>query len=82
VRRDTHFRASNERYLRKHYGSAGWQVARAGQVAGSAVRGVLLRGDSGTSARRRLVAYVRGPVRLERPYRPVVETPGPVAVSR
>jgi GT2 family glycosyltransferase len=69
-RRDTHFRASNELYLRKHYGSAGWQLARMGQVGGSAARGVLLRDERGADARRRLGAYLRGPARLERPYRP------------
>jgi glycosyltransferase involved in cell wall biosynthesis/GT2 family glycosyltransferase len=81
-RRETHFRASNEHYLRKHYGSAGWQVARAGHVAGSTVRGLLLRGGSGAAARRRLTAYARGPARLEYAYRPSAETPDLVEVGR
>jgi glycosyltransferase involved in cell wall biosynthesis/GT2 family glycosyltransferase len=75
-RRDAHFRASNERYLRKHYGTVGWQVARVGQVAGSAARAVVLRGEAGADAGRRLRAYLRGPVKQEGPYRP---TPTPFA---
>jgi glycosyltransferase involved in cell wall biosynthesis/GT2 family glycosyltransferase len=81
-RRETHFRASNEHYLRKHYGSSGWQVARAGQVAGSAVRGLLLRGGGGAAARRRLTAYLHGPARLEQPYRPSADTPALLEVGR
>ena len=72
-RRDAHFRASNERYLRKHYGTVGWQRARVGQLGGSAARALVLRGDKRVAARRRLVAYLRGPVRLERRYRTGVE---------
>jgi GT2 family glycosyltransferase len=72
-RRDAHFRASNERYLRKHHGTLGWQVARIGQLGGSAARAVVLRGEKRAAARRRLAAYLRGPVRLERAYRIGVE---------
>jgi GT2 family glycosyltransferase len=61
ARREGHFHAAQEIYLRKHFGAVGWQVARAGQVAGSALRAVALRGDRATSARRRLRLYVRGP---------------------
>src|SRR5690606_37355728 len=32
-RRNTHFYAGQERYLRKHHGAVGWQVARAAQLA-------------------------------------------------
>jgi glycosyltransferase involved in cell wall biosynthesis/GT2 family glycosyltransferase len=64
-RRDVHFHASQERYVRKHFGAAGWAVARAGQVVGSALRGVLLRGAAGTAARRRLRLYLTGPLRAE-----------------
>jgi glycosyltransferase involved in cell wall biosynthesis/GT2 family glycosyltransferase len=66
LRRDTHFRASNERYLRKHYGSAGWHWARVAQIAGSTVRGMLLRGAGGVEARQRALTYLRGPIRAER----------------
>ena len=38
ARREGHFHAAQEIYLRKHFGAVGWQVGRAGQVAGSAVR--------------------------------------------
>jgi GT2 family glycosyltransferase len=81
AQRDVHFRASNERYLHKHYGSAGWHVARAGQVAGSTIRAVLLPGARGATARRRLGAYVRGPVRLENAYRPATEGAVPAGVT-
>jgi GT2 family glycosyltransferase len=59
--RETRFHASLERYLRKHHGTTGWWVARAGQVAGSTVRSVLLRGEGRDLARRRLRLYVGGP---------------------
>lgn len=66
ARRETHFHASQERYLRKHHGAAGWALARAGAVAGAAARSVALRGDARAGARRRLRLYLTGPVRAER----------------
>jgi glycosyltransferase involved in cell wall biosynthesis/GT2 family glycosyltransferase len=66
TRRETHFHASQERYLRKHHGDTGWAVARAGAVAGAAARALALRGDARAAARRRLRLYVTGPVRAER----------------
>ena len=63
ARARAHFHASQELYLRKHFGALGWQVARAGQVAGSAVRGVLLRGERRRAARRRARLYLAGPAR-------------------
>ncbi|MFD4994019.1 glycosyltransferase [Cellulosimicrobium cellulans] len=65
TRRETHFHASQERYLRKHHGRAGWALARAGAVVGAAVRSVALRGDGQDTARRRLRLYLTGPVRAE-----------------
>jgi len=65
TRRDTHFHAGQERYLRKHHGDAGWQLARLGVVAGSVVRAVL-PGETGRSARLRAHLYLRGPIRAER----------------
>jgi glycosyltransferase involved in cell wall biosynthesis/GT2 family glycosyltransferase len=65
ARRETHFHASQERYLRKHHGRAGWAVARAGAVLGAAARSVALRGEGRESARRRLRLYLTGPVRAE-----------------
>lgn len=65
VRRDTHFYASQEHYLRKHHGPLGWQVARAGAVVGAAGRALVLRGDARNGARRRLRLYLRGPAGAE-----------------
>lgn len=65
TRRETHFHASQERYLRKHHGRAGWALARTGAVLGAAARSVALRGDRRESARRRLRLYLTGPVRAE-----------------
>ena len=45
--RDAHFYASQERYLRKHFGALGWQSARAAQLLGSTARGLVLRGARG-----------------------------------
>jgi glycosyltransferase involved in cell wall biosynthesis/GT2 family glycosyltransferase len=46
VRREVLFHASQERYLRKHHGSLGWQSARAAQLMGSAIRAAI-PGDPG-----------------------------------
>jgi len=64
-RREVHFHASQEHYLRKHHGATGWQLARAGQVAGATVRAVLLGGEAGRRARDRLRLYLRGPARAQ-----------------
>lgn len=69
ARRDTHFHASQEHFQRKHYGTAAWQVARAGAVVGSAARSLLLRGEARQSAVRRLRLHVRGPAAAELRYR-------------
>lgn len=61
--REGHFHASQERYLRKHYGPAGWQVARTGHVLGAALRSIGRRGPRRDAARRRLPVYLRSPVR-------------------
>lgn len=65
TRRETHFHASQERYLRKHYGAAGWTTARGAVVVGSAARGLLLTGDRRATARQRTRLYLDGPVRIE-----------------
>jgi len=65
ARRETHFHASQERYLRKHFGAAGWHLARAGVLAGSVARGVALRGEGRAAARRRVSLYLRGPLSAE-----------------
>jgi GT2 family glycosyltransferase len=63
--REAHFYGSAERYVRKHYGAAGWQIYRLANVAGAAVRGVLLPGERGAAARRRRAIFARGPVASE-----------------
>ncbi|WP_246069754.1 glycosyltransferase [Humibacillus xanthopallidus] len=65
ARREGHFLAAHEIYLRKHFGALGWQVSRAGNVAGSVVRAALLRGDGRRAARERALLYLRGPARHE-----------------
>ena len=65
VTREAHFHASQEKYMRKHYGAAGWQLARAGQLAGATVRSVVLRGERGRAARGRAALYRSGPVAVE-----------------
>jgi GT2 family glycosyltransferase len=69
-RRETHFHASQELYLRKHHGPAGWQAARSAQVAGSALRSVVLPSARRGDARRRLSLYLHGPRRVEAGLRP------------
>jgi glycosyltransferase involved in cell wall biosynthesis/GT2 family glycosyltransferase len=65
ARRETHFHAGQERYLRKHHGMLGWQLARAAQVLGSAARGLVLPGSRGRQARERARLYVAGPRQVE-----------------
>jgi glycosyltransferase involved in cell wall biosynthesis/GT2 family glycosyltransferase len=65
-RREAHFHASQERYFRKHFGSAGWQVARVAVWAGAMVRSFMLAGQAGAAARRRAALYRLGPLRVER----------------
>lgn len=68
-RREAHFHASQERYLRKHYGALGWQRARLGQLVGATARAILLPGERGRSARRRAALYRLGPARVEARFR-------------
>ncbi|MEA5153901.1 glycosyltransferase [Raineyella sp.] len=63
--RDAHFFASQERYLRKHFGAPGWQAARVGQVLGAGLRAVVLPGGRGRAAAARARTFVRGPIRAE-----------------
>lgn len=60
--RDKFFYASQEIYLRKHFGTLGWQVARFAQVAGSALRAVVLSGERATEAQLRMHRYLVGPL--------------------
>lgn len=63
--RAVHFHASQERYIRKHHGSTGWQVYRWGTIVGAAARSLLLRGVRRQDAASRLDLYRRGPCRVE-----------------
>ena len=65
-RRERHFHASHELFVRKHYGAVGWQLFRVAAVAGAAVRAIVLPGERRRRAAFRLRLYVRGPVRAQR----------------
>ena len=65
-RREAHFHASQERFFRKHYGTAGWLCTRTAVWLGSMARSVILSGDRAGAARRRAALYRLGPVRVER----------------
>jgi GT2 family glycosyltransferase len=67
-RREAHFHASQERYLRKHHGAVGWQSARLAQWLGAMTRSVVLPGERGRAARKRAALYRLGPVRVESRY--------------
>jgi glycosyltransferase involved in cell wall biosynthesis/GT2 family glycosyltransferase len=60
--REAHFYASAELYIRKHFGTLGWQVYRTGTLLGAGVRAVALKGDRARDARRRRDLFARGPV--------------------
>jgi GT2 family glycosyltransferase/glycosyltransferase involved in cell wall biosynthesis len=63
--REIHFHASQERYIRKHFGTSGWQVYRTGVLIGAAARGVVLPGVRGRRAANRFHLYRRGPSRVD-----------------
>ena len=67
-RREAHFHASLERYLRKHHGTLGWQSARTAQWIGSMARSIALPGERGRAARKRAALYRLGPARVEARY--------------
>ncbi|NHC45904.1 glycosyltransferase family 2 protein [Motilibacter aurantiacus] len=58
ARREMLFHRGVETFLRKWYGTGGWQVARTAVVAGAAVRVAVRRRDDD---RRRLRLYLQGP---------------------
>ncbi|WP_261393557.1 glycosyltransferase [Microbacterium esteraromaticum] len=68
-RRDAMFFASQERYLRKHFGAGGWASARLAAWLGASARALVLRGERGAAARRRAALYRLGPVRVEARFR-------------
>ena len=60
--REMRFHASHERFVRKWYGSGGWQLYRAAQVLGAGLRALVRRGEAGAADRLRLrLYYLRGP---------------------
>lgn len=68
-RREAHFHASQERYLRKHFGWLGWSSARLAVIFGALIRAALLPGERGLEARRRAALYRLGPVAVEKRFR-------------
>lgn len=74
TKRLAHFHSSTERFMRKHYGAVGWQIARTGQVLGDLTRGLLRKGEARTRLWTRAALYLRGPMRFE-----TVHHPRPVA---
>ncbi|MCO5312203.1 MAG: glycosyltransferase [Microthrixaceae bacterium] len=66
TRRMTHFHASHERFLRKHYGTLGWQAARFGQLLGDGARSVIRTGPVRDRLRARARLYLGGPMNRER----------------
>jgi GT2 family glycosyltransferase len=65
LERQTHFHASNERYIRKHYGAPGWWSFRAGVLLGAMVRALLASDQRQELAATRFRLYARGPLRAE-----------------
>jgi len=63
TRREALFFASGEKYQRKHFGALGWQVFRAGVIAGATVRALVARGSTAAEARRRRAIFLEGPIR-------------------
>lgn len=74
VAREVRFHASLERYLRKHHGAVGWWIARVGQIVGSTLRVVALRGEKRALASGRLRLYLQGPLRSARRMRALPES--------
>lgn len=60
LQRERLFHESAEKYQRKHFGACGWWAYRAAMVTGSAVRAVVLRGERGRAASRRMRFYLNG----------------------
>ena len=73
-KRLAHFHGSHERFLRKHYGVAGWHCARVGQLVGDLTRSVIRRGRASAALRARAKLYLRGPVRVEATFKPAVHS--------
>lgn len=68
-RREVFLQAGQERFLRKHYGFIGWQLARWAVILGGLVRVLLLRGSRRAQARARVCLFWRVPTAVEASYR-------------
>lgn len=60
--RITNFHASQELYIRKHFGKAGWLAYRTAMISGAAIRSRLLFDERRTAATERVRLYLAGPV--------------------
>jgi len=65
TRRERHFTAGQERYLRKHFGPAGWQLARGGMILGELARASVRSGAARRHHATRLRLLLQGPLRAE-----------------
>lgn len=65
TRRTAHFHGSQERYFRKHFGAAGWQAARWGQVLGDTFWATIEREPTRRRRRNRAAILRRGPLSVE-----------------
>lgn len=76
-----HFHGSQERYFRKHFGAAGWQAARWGQVLGDTVWATIEGGASGRRRRTRAAILRRGPMSVEAAHVARAGSPAPSPVA-
>jgi GT2 family glycosyltransferase len=65
-RRELRFHSGVERYVRKWHGTIGWFSFRVANVAGAALRALLLSGSRRRAARRRARLYLIGPDKAAR----------------
>ena len=65
-RREVHFHAGAERYIRKWHGRRGWWSYRAAYLLGGVVRSAVLRGPAAQVARRRTALFWSGPMVVEK----------------
>ncbi len=61
--RETLFHVAHENYIRKWFGTSGWESYRAATVIGSVARAIVLRGPRRSEAARRAGMYLHGPQR-------------------
>ena len=61
--RESLFHTAHEKYIRKWFGTTGWESYRAASVIGSVARAIVLRGPRRSEAARRAGMYLHGPQR-------------------